>query len=90
MGRLAYELRYTYDPAGNITQIDDGIVTPVNAFLDFSANSTSGATAPPSLAIIQHFAGTEHAAVLLVAAPEHDPVPAFRALADGVRLPGDS
>lgn len=31
-----------------------------------------------------------HGAVLLVARPEADPVPAFRALADGVRLPGDS
>jgi LDH2 family malate/lactate/ureidoglycolate dehydrogenase len=29
-------------------------------------------------------------AVLLVARPEADPVPALRALADGVRLPGDS
>jgi LDH2 family malate/lactate/ureidoglycolate dehydrogenase len=28
-------------------------------------------------------------AVLLVARPESDPLPAFRALADGVRLPGD-
>ena len=28
-------------------------------------------------------------AVLLVARPESDPVPAFRALAAGVRLPGD-
>jgi hypothetical protein len=28
-------------------------------------------------------------AVLLVARPESDPVPAFRALADGVRLPGE-
>ena len=31
-----------------------------------------------------------HSAVLLVARPEHDVVPGFRALADGVRLPGDS
>jgi LDH2 family malate/lactate/ureidoglycolate dehydrogenase len=31
-----------------------------------------------------------HGAVLLVARPEADPVPALRALADGVRLPGDS
>jgi LDH2 family malate/lactate/ureidoglycolate dehydrogenase len=31
-----------------------------------------------------------HGAVLLVARPEADPVPAFRELADGVRLPGDS
>lgn len=31
-----------------------------------------------------------HAAVLLVARPESDPVPALRELADGVRLPGDS
>ena len=29
-------------------------------------------------------------AVLLVASPDHDPVPAFRALAGSVRLPGDS
>lgn len=35
-------------------------------------------------------AGPEHSAVLLVARPEHDPVPAFRALAAGVRLPGDA
>jgi hypothetical protein len=35
-------------------------------------------------------AGREHSAVLLVARPEHDPVPAFRALAEGVRLPGDA
>src|SRR5581483_10699462 len=31
-----------------------------------------------------------HGAVLLVARPEADPVPAFRELAAGVRLPGDS
>jgi len=31
-----------------------------------------------------------HGAVLLVARPEADPVPALRAAADGVRLPGDS
>ena len=30
-----------------------------------------------------------HGAVLLVARPEADPVPALRALAAGVRLPGD-
>ena len=42
-----------------ITQIDDaGTATPVNAYLDFTADSISGATAPPSLVIIQHFAGT--------------------------------
>jgi (2R)-3-sulfolactate dehydrogenase (NADP+) len=34
-------------------------------------------------------AGEEHGAVLFVARPDHDPVPAFRELADGVRLPGD-
>ena len=34
-------------------------------------------------------AGEEHGAVVLVAQPEHDPVPAFRALAGGIRLPGD-
>jgi LDH2 family malate/lactate/ureidoglycolate dehydrogenase len=31
-----------------------------------------------------------HGAVLLVARPEADPVPAFRELAGGIRLPGDS
>jgi hypothetical protein len=30
-----------------------------------------------------------HGAVLFVARPSADPVPAFRALADGARLPGD-
>ena len=39
--------------------------------------------------LVSALAGEEHAAVLLVARPEHDPVPALRALADGVRLPGD-
>jgi LDH2 family malate/lactate/ureidoglycolate dehydrogenase len=34
--------------------------------------------------------GTDHGAVLLVARPEADPVPAFRRLAAGVRLPGDA
>lgn len=32
----------------------------------------------------------DYGAVLVVARPESDPVPALRALADGVRLPGDS
>lgn len=31
-----------------------------------------------------------HGALLVVARPEADPVPAFRALAEGLRLPGDS
>jgi len=34
--------------------------------------------------------GEEHGAVLVVARPEHDPVPALRELAAGLRLPGDS
>lgn len=33
--------------------------------------------------------GDDHGAVLLVARPEGDPVPAFRELAAGLRLPGD-
>jgi LDH2 family malate/lactate/ureidoglycolate dehydrogenase len=37
---------------------------------------------------VDALAGDEHGAVLLVARPDHDPVPAFRALAGGVRLPG--
>jgi len=35
-------------------------------------------------------AGHEHGAVLVVVRPHHDPVPAFRQLAAGRRLPGDS
>lgn len=38
---------------------------------------------------VDALAGPEHGAVLVVARPEHDPVPALRALAEGVRLPGD-
>jgi (2R)-3-sulfolactate dehydrogenase (NADP+) len=40
--------------------------------------------------LVGALAGPEHGAVLLVARPEHDPVPAFRLLAEGARLPGDS
>lgn len=39
--------------------------------------------------LVGALAGPEPGAVLLVARPEHDPVPALRALADGLRLPGD-
>lgn len=38
---------------------------------------------------VSALAGEEHGAVLLVARPEHDPVPGFRELAAGRRLPGD-
>lgn len=40
--------------------------------------------------LVGALAGPEHGAVLLVARPEHDPVPAFRALAAALRLPGDA
>jgi LDH2 family malate/lactate/ureidoglycolate dehydrogenase len=39
--------------------------------------------------LVDSLAGPEHGAVLLVALPDHDPVPAFRKLAGAVRLPGD-
>ena len=39
--------------------------------------------------LVAALAGPEHGAVVLAARPEHDPVPGFRALADGLRLPGD-
>lgn len=39
--------------------------------------------------LVGALAGPEPGAVLLVARPEHDPVPALRALAGGRRLPGD-
>ena len=39
--------------------------------------------------LVDALAGEDHGAVLVVARPDHDPVPAFRALADGARLPGD-
>jgi len=40
--------------------------------------------------LVDALAGPEHGAVLVVARPEHDPVPALRARAAGLRLPGDS
>jgi hypothetical protein len=40
-------------------------------------------------AVVGALAGEEHGALLLVARPEHDPVPGLRSLAEGVRLPGD-
>jgi LDH2 family malate/lactate/ureidoglycolate dehydrogenase len=39
--------------------------------------------------LVTALAGPEHGAVLVVARPDHDPVPALRALAAGRRLPGD-
>jgi len=38
---------------------------------------------------VSALAGEAHGAVMLVARPEHDPVPGLRARAAGVRLPGD-
>jgi LDH2 family malate/lactate/ureidoglycolate dehydrogenase len=40
--------------------------------------------------LVGALAGPEHGAVLVVARPDHDPVPSFRELAAGHRLPGDS
>ena len=40
--------------------------------------------------LVGALAGPEHGAVVLAARPEHDPVPVFRGLAAGLRLPGDS
>jgi (2R)-3-sulfolactate dehydrogenase (NADP+) len=40
--------------------------------------------------VVDALAGPEHGAMLVVARPDHDPVPAFRALAEGLRLPGDA
>lgn len=39
--------------------------------------------------LVGALAGPEHGALVIAARPEHDPVPGFRALADGLRLPGD-
>jgi LDH2 family malate/lactate/ureidoglycolate dehydrogenase len=39
--------------------------------------------------LVGALAGDEHSAVLFVARPEHDPVPALRDAAGAVRLPGD-
>jgi len=39
--------------------------------------------------LVGALAGPEHGALVLAAQPEHDPVPELRALADGLRLPGD-
>jgi hypothetical protein len=40
--------------------------------------------------LVDALAGDGYGAVLVVARPEADPVPALRARADGVRLPGDA
>jgi LDH2 family malate/lactate/ureidoglycolate dehydrogenase len=40
--------------------------------------------------LVDALAGDEPGAVLVVARPEHDPLPAFRARASGRRLPGDA
>jgi LDH2 family malate/lactate/ureidoglycolate dehydrogenase len=40
--------------------------------------------------LVSALAGPEHGAVLVVARPNHDPVPEFRALAGTTRLPGDA
>jgi LDH2 family malate/lactate/ureidoglycolate dehydrogenase len=39
--------------------------------------------------LVDALVGADHGAVLVVARPEYDPVPAFRELAAGRRLPGD-
>lgn len=39
--------------------------------------------------LVSALAGEEHGALLLVARPEHDPVPGLRRRAGGARLPGD-
>lgn len=39
--------------------------------------------------LVSALAGPEHGAVLVVARPDHDPVPVLRELAAGRRLPGD-
>jgi LDH2 family malate/lactate/ureidoglycolate dehydrogenase len=39
--------------------------------------------------LVESLAGEDHGVVLAVARPDYDPAPAFRALAAGVRLPGD-
>lgn len=40
--------------------------------------------------LVGALAGAQHGAVLVVARPEFDPVPGFRKLAEGLRLPGDT
>ena len=40
--------------------------------------------------LVGALAGPEHGALVLAARPEHDPVPELRALAEGLRLPGDA
>jgi LDH2 family malate/lactate/ureidoglycolate dehydrogenase len=39
--------------------------------------------------LVQALAGDDYGAVLIVARPDHDPVPGLRSRAGGVRLPGD-
>jgi len=39
--------------------------------------------------LVSALAGPEHGALVVAARPVHDPVPGFRGLAAGLRLPGD-
>ena len=39
--------------------------------------------------LVAALAGPDHGTVMMVARPDHDPVPALRGLAEGIRLPGD-
>lgn len=50
-----------------------------------------GLTAPDAALLVDALTvKDDHGAVLLVARPEADPVPALRELAAGTRLPGDA
>ena len=40
--------------------------------------------------VVEALAGEDYGAVLLVARPDHDPIPGLRARAEGIRLPGDA
>ena len=56
-----------------------------------ASRPTRRSRSQPGLQLLVEALGVEtHGALLVVARPEADPVPAFRALAAGLRLPGDS
>ena len=67
---------------------DAGLVAALTATSPARLGHPDGG--PPLAGTNDALAGEGFGAVLLVARPEADPVPALRRLADGIRLPGDA
>lgn len=78
---------------GKVTQGDviAGLAAPEDLVPFGGAQAYKAFALAVGLQLLVDALGVEsYGALLVVARPEGDPVPAFRALADGLRLPGDS